>query len=70
MEPTFKVGDVLKEKLMGSNVIPWYKDQQYVIHNIKPSVDQYEIRGTQDNYPRFFTKGEVVTYFDVVRRAP
>lgn len=68
-KPAYRIGDILMETYYVPNSIPWYKDQKYVIRKYIPATMSYMITGTQDNYPRFYTKELLDCTFTIWRRA-
>lgn len=64
---TYKVGYILYEFIMESNSIPWYRNQDFVISKINTVTNTYELRGTYDNYPRFYPKEQLDVFFRIRR---
>ena len=61
----YAIGTVLVQKVYEPNSVPWFKDQMYTVTKFDPAMDQYEVRGTHDNYPRFYNGPQMDITFTV-----
>jgi len=63
--PKYAKGTVLVQTIYEPNSIPWFKDQMYVVQSYDPIKMHYMIRGTADNFPRFYNEPQMDINFTV-----